>query len=79
MDYEWNEEEHLPTQTFYNDQRSSRGNRDQYNSRQRNDRFSSGRNRNWRDRNTSDDQKRDNQKQTIKVPSKCVGRIIGTF
>lgn len=83
MDYEWVEDQPVQSQTFYNDQRGNRGNRYQNNTRQRNDRFSSGGgaggSRSWRDRNPSydNDQRSDNQKQTIRVPSRYVGRIIG--
>lgn len=101
MDYEWNDDVPVQSQTFYSDHRGNRGNRDQYYNdrgsrdqqysdrgsrdqqygRQRNDRFSSGGgSRQWRDRNSFDnnyEQRSDGQKQTIKVPSRFVGRIIG--
>lgn len=81
MDGEWVEEAPVQSQTFYSDQRNYRGNRNQNNGGyQRNDRYSSGGNKNWRDRNSHDsnyEQRGDNQKHTIKVPSRCVGRIIG--
>lgn len=82
MDYEWIEDEPVQTQTYYYDNNSSQGNRYQNGGRQRNDRFSSGnssgggRSRSWRDRDSHSDHRNDNR-QTIKVPSRFVGRIIG--
>lgn len=77
MDYEWVEEP-VQSQTFYNDQ-VFRHHGYQNNVRQKHDNYSSRYNKNWRDKNSSNNfqQPNDHQKQSIKVPSKFVGRIIG--